>query len=624
MNFDSLLITDTFNNYDLNNPNGITNKISIIEYTDLLKELENGNVKSIDFYNNSKNAVVETTSSLNGNIITKKQSVEIANKNLSSLISKLKAENVDINAYPTKTSSIKTISDIIQSIIPPLAIVALVFYFWRARRPGTTRSPQNQIFNLRKLKADFKTEDQTGVTFDDVAGIDEVKNEFEEIVAFLKNPAQYTKVGAKIPKGILLVGPPGTGKTLLAKAIAGQADVPFLNTSGSEFVEMFVGVGAARVRDLFERAKQNSPCIIFIDEIDSIGRKRGVGVGPGNDEREQTLNQLLTEMDGFEKNQGVIIIGATNRADVLDDALLRPGRFTRQVSVNLPDKTGREEILKIYLKNKKLSLDLSITQIAQRTVGFSGADLANLINEAAILAVRNGKKLITPTEVNTSLERIIAGIEGPPINDNKNKRLIAYHEAGHAIVGSLLENHDYVENVTLIPRGQARGLTWFTPNVDNLIGREQIIARIIGALGGRAAEQIVFGDAEITTGASGDFVQSTDMARQMVLKFGMSSLGPKILPNANRGSLFMGRGVRMIDDYSTNLGIKLDIQTKRIINLCYSEAISIMSLNRLSLDLVVKKLIGTEFLTGIEFEKTISNLSRFPAKSEYTSKIQIK
>ena len=337
--------------------------------------------------------------------------------------------------------------------------------------------------NLGKSPARFDQQPDTGISFDDIAGIDEAKAEFEEIVSFLKEPERYTLVGAKIPKGVLLVGPPGTGKTLLAKAIANEANVPFYSVAGSEFVEMFIGIGAARIRDLFKKASENTPCIVFIDEIDAVGRERGAGIGGGNDEREQTLNQLLTEMDGFKENKGVIVVGATNRVDILDAALLRPGRFDRQITVGLPDRLGRIGILKVHARNKPFDEDVSLVQLANRTPGFSGADLANLLNEAAILATRYKKTTITKNEVNEAADRIIGGIAGSTMEDTKNKKLIAYHEVGHAIVGSVLENHDEVEKITLIPRGGAKGLTWFTPEEDQmLLSRSQLLARIITTL----------------------------------------------------------------------------------------------------------------------------------------------
>ena len=349
-----------------------------------------------------------------------------------------------------------------------------------------------QAMQFGKTKARFAMEADTGVKFDDVAGVSEAKQDLQEVVTFLKQPERFTSVGAKIPKGVLLVGPPGTGKTLLAKAIAGEAGVPFFSLSGSEFVEMFVGVGASRVRDLFKRAKENSPCLIFIDEIDAVGRQRGEYYG-GNDEREQTLNQLLTEMDGFEGNSGIIILAATNRPDVLDSALMRPGRFDRQVTVDAPDIKGRLSILEVHARNKKLDQDLTLESIARRTPGFTGADLANLLNEAAILTARRRKETIGLSEIDDAVDRIIAGMEGQPLTDGRSKRLIAYHEVGHALVGTLVKAHDPVQKVTLIPRGQAQGLTWFSPDEEQMLVSRASSRPNLGALGGRAAEDVVFG-----------------------------------------------------------------------------------------------------------------------------------
>jgi cell division protease FtsH len=621
-------IKETFFIYDPNNPDNQQNTIIFsMDYTRLINYIENGWVKSIDLYDNDQIAIIETYSPEFGDRFQKIR-LEIP-ANSTSLLLKLKEANVDINAHPPRRNNIKIVSSTFSSfVIPALVIAILYIFFQRSNKNssigGGTNGP-TQIMNLRQTNAEIQMNPDTGVTFDDIAGIDEVKEEFEEIVTFLKNPSRFTVVGASIPKGVLLIGPPGTGKTLLAKAIAGEAKVPFINISGSEFVEMFVGVGASRVRDLFSKAKQNTPCIIFIDEIDAVGRQRGAGVGGGNDEREQTLNQLLTEMDGFEKNKGIIVIAATNRADVLDNALLRPGRFDRQVTVNSPDKHGREAILKIHARNKKLNSDISLEVIAQRTPGFGGADLANVLNEAAIIAARQGKLVINLDEINMAIERVIAGLEGPSITDNKNKRLIAYHEAGHAITATLLQDHDNVQTVTLVPRGQAKGLTWFIPNEDpNLITRSQILSKIIGALGGRAAEDIVFGDAELTTGASGDLIQVTDMAKQMVTRFGMSPIGPIALGNQGGGFLFVGRGIKPANEYSESLAIKIDTQIKAIVELCYDEAIQIMESNRISLDKVVNELIDYEILTGKSFEEVISEFSKLPQNRIYETKLNLK
>ena len=468
-----------------------------------------------------------------------------------------------------------------------------------------------------KSRARFQMEAKTGVMFDDVAGIEEAKEELQEVVTFLKKPERFTAVGAKIPKGALLVGPPGTGKTLLAKAIAGEAGVPFFSISGSEFVEMFVGVGASRVRDLFKKAKENAPCIIFIDEIDAVGRQRGAGIGGGNDEREQTLNQLLTEMDGFEGNTGIIIIAATNRADVLDSALLRPGRFDRQVTVDPPDIKGRKEVLEVHARNKKLGDDISLEAIARRTPGFTGADLANLLNEAAILTARRRKEAITMLEVDAAVDRVVAGMEGTPLVDSKSKRLIAYHEIGHAIIGTLVKDHDPVQKVTLVPRGQARGLTWFMPSEDqSLISRSQILARITGALGGRAAEEVIFGDSEVTTGAGSDLQQVAGMARQMVTRFGMSDLGPLSLESQS-GEVFLGRDWQARSEYSEGIAARIDAQVRSIVSHCYDDACRIMRENRTVIDRLVDLLIERETIDGDELRRIVSEYTDVPEKQQY-------
>jgi cell division protease FtsH len=618
-------IKEIFFIYDENNPDNQKNLItSTIDYSHLLKYIENKWVQSIDFYDNDQVAIVQLNSPEIGEQ-PQKVRLEIP-ANTTSLLVKLKEANVDINAHGPRKNNFKIFYNIFGSLIIPTIIVGTLYLlFERSNRNGSIwggNGGPNQLMNLRQTNAEIQINLDTGITFNDIAGIDEVKEEFQEIVTFLKTPNRFTTVGASIPKGVLLVGPPGTGKTLLAKAIAGEAKVPFINISGSEFIEMFVGIGASRVRDLFSKAKKNTPCIVFIDEIDAIGRQRGAGVGGGNDEREQTLNQLLTEMDGFQKNKGIIIIAATNRVDVLDNALLRPGRFDRQVTVNSPDKNGREAILKIHARNKKIAPEVSLELIAQRTPGFGGADLANLLNEAAIIAARKGQQLISLNEINAAIERVVAGLEGPSVTDNKNKRLIAYHEVGHAIIGTLLQDHDNVQTVTLLPRGSARGLTWFIPNEDpSLITRSQILSRIIGALGGRAAEEVVFGKAELTTGASGDLIQVTDMAKQMVTKFGMSPIGPIVLGNQRAGFLFVGRGIKPANEYSESLAAKIDTQIKTIIELCYAEAIQIMESNRISLDKVVNQLINDEILSGKSFEQIISNYSKLPINQMYETKL---
>lgn len=591
--------------------NDLSNNIasSRMTYGRFLEYIDMGWVKKVDMYDNGHTAIIEAVGPELGNRIQKIR-VELP-ASAPDLISKLKNKRIDLDAHPSKNTS--AIWNLIGNLFFPLLLIsglALLF-----RRSGSNSGGPGQAMAFGKSKALFQMEAKTGIVFDDVAGVDEAKEEFQEVVIFLKQPECFTAVGAKIPKGVLLIGPPGTGKTLLAKAIAGEANVPFFSISGSEFVEMFVGVGASRVRDLFKKAKENAPCIVFIDEIDAVGRQRGTGIGGGNDEREQTLNQLLTEMDGFEGNTGIIVIAATNRADILDSALLRPGRFDRQVMVNVPDFNGRLAILKVHAKNKKLDSSVSLGIIARRTPGFSGADLANLLNEAAILTARRKKETITINEINASIDRVVAGMEGTPLIDSKSKRLIAYHEIGHAIIGTLLKNHEPVQKVTLIPRGQAKGLTWFTPSDDqSLISRSQILSRIMGALGGRAAEEIVFGEAEVTTGASNDLQQVTSMARQMVTRFGMSDIGPLCLEN-EVASPFLGRSMSSNSEYSDEVAVKIDLQVKKIVEACHQQALTIIQENRVIIDYLADILIEKETIEGLEFRKIIQEYTEIPSKS---------
>ena len=591
---------------------------SSMTYGRFLDYLEMGWIKRVDLYDNSRNAIVEASSPELGN---RPQYIRVEiPAGASQLIIKLKEYNVDFDAHATENSNF--VADTIGNILVPVAFIAgLILLFQNSENlpGGMGQGPMN----LGKSPARFQRRPDTGVMFNDIAGIDEAKSEFEEIVSFLKQPDKYTVVGAKIPKGILLVGPPGTGKTLLAKAIANEADVPFFNVAGSEFVEMFIGIGAARVRDLFKKASENAPCIVFIDEIDAVGRERGAGVGGGNDEREQTLNQLLTEMDGFKENKGVIVVGATNRVDILDAALLRPGRFDRQVTVNLPDRLGRIGILKVHARNKPLSDDVSLVQLANRTPGFSGADLANLLNEAAILATRYKKSSITKNEVNEAADRIIGGIAGAPMEDTKNKKLIAYHEVGHAITGSVLKSHDEVEKITLTPRGGAKGLTWFTPTEDqSLLSRSALLARIITTLGGRAAEQVVFGDPEVTTGASSDLQQVTNLARQMVTRFGMSNIGPIALEDENTGQIFLGGNMSQGSEaFAENIADRIDDEVCKIISYCEQKAIEIVMDNRVIIDLIVERLLDVETMDGDEFRELLSKYTILPNKNTpYISK----
>jgi len=606
--------TSTRNNVEFNQ-NVVSSRMT---YGRFLEYLEMGWVKQVDLYDNSRNAIVVAVSPESEE---RSQTIRVEIPvGASQLIQKLKEYNVDFDAHPAENKNLWV--SVASNILLPILFVGALFYFFQSSEnfPGGSGSSP---MNIGKSTARFEKRPDTGVVFDDIAGIDEAKAEFEEIVSFLKQPDKYTIVGAKIPKGILLVGPPGTGKTLLAKAIANEADVPFFSVAGSEFVEMFIGIGAARVRDLFKKASDNAPCIVFIDEIDAVGRERGAGVGGGNDEREQTLNQLLTEMDGFKENKGVIVVGATNRVDILDSALLRPGRFDRQVTVNLPDRLGRVGILKVHARNKPIGEDVSLVQLANRTPGFSGADLANLLNEAAILATRYKKSSITKNEVNEAADRIIGGIAGTPMEDNKNKRLIAYHEVGHAIIGSVLKSHDEVEKITLIPRGAAKGLTWFTPEEDqSLLSRSALLSRIITTLGGRAAEKVVFGDPEVTTGASNDLQRVTDLARQMVTRFGMSNIGPIALEDENNGQVFLGGNMGQDgSEYAENIADRIDDQVCKIINYCEQKAIEIILDNRVVIDLSVEKLLDVETLDGAEFRELVSEYTVLPdKKTPYISK----
>ncbi|NES77200.1 MULTISPECIES: ATP-dependent zinc metalloprotease FtsH2 [Okeania] len=582
-----------------------------MSYGRFLDYLQADRVTSVDLYEGGRTAIVEAVDPELDNRVQRLR-VDLP-ANSPDLISRLREANISFDTHPPRNEG--AIWGLLGNLVfPVLLIVGLFFLF---RRSSNVPGGPGQAMNFGKSKARFSMEAKTGVLFDDVAGVDEAKEELQEVVTFLKKPERFTAVGARIPKGVLLVGPPGTGKTLLAKAIAGEAGVPFFSISGSEFVEMFVGVGASRVRDLFKKAKENAPCIIFIDEIDAVGRQRGAGIGGGNDEREQTLNQLLTEMDGFEGNTGIIIIAATNRPDVLDSALLRPGRFDRQVTVDAPDIKGRLSILEVHARNKKLSEEVSLDAIARRTPGFTGADLANLLNEAAILTARRRKEAITMPEIDDAVDRVVAGMEGTPLMDGKSKRLIGYHEVGHAIVGTLIKDHDPVQKVTLIPRGQARGLTWFMPSEDQgLISRSQILARITGALGGRAAEKVIFGDAEVTTGAGNDLQQVTGMARQMVTRYGMSDLGPMSL-ETQQSEVFLGRDLMTRSEYSDEIASRIDDQVRTIVEHCYEHACNIMRENRVVIDRLVDLLVEKETIDGDEFRQIVSEYTNVPEKERF-------
>ncbi|MDJ0601990.1 MAG: ATP-dependent zinc metalloprotease FtsH3 [Crocosphaera sp.] len=521
------------------------------------------------------------------------------------LINILSEHKVDIAVQPQSDEGIWF--RVASSLFLPILLLVGLFFLLRRAQSG----PGSQAMNFGKSKARVQMEPQTQVTFGDVAGIEQAKLELTEVVDFLKNADRFTAIGAKIPKGVLLVGPPGTGKTLLARAVAGEAGVPFFSISGSEFVEMFVGVGASRVRDLFEQAKANAPCIVFIDEIDAVGRQRGAGLGGGNDEREQTLNQLLTEMDGFEGNTGIIIIAATNRPDVLDAALLRPGRFDRQVVVDRPDYAGRQEILKVHARGKTLSKDVDLDKIARRTPGFTGADLSNLLNEAAILAARRNLTEISMDEVNDAIDRVLAGPEKKNrVMSEKRKTLVAYHEAGHALVGALMPDYDPVQKISIIPRGRAGGLTWFTPSEDRmesgLYSRSYLQNQMAVALGGRVAEEIIFGEEEVTTGASNDLQQVARVARQMVTRFGMSDrLGPVALGRQN-GNVFLGRDIASDRDFSNETASTIDEEVRELVDTAYTRAKDVLESNRHILDKLADMLVEKETVDSDELQQILS------------------
>jgi cell division protease FtsH len=567
-------------------------------YSQFIQEVEKGRVERVSLSSDRSTALVTPKYDPNKKIVTLVNDPD--------LINTLTAKGVDIAVLPQADEGFwfKALSSL---FFPVLLLVGLFFLLRRAQG-----GPGSQAMNFGKSKARVQMEPQTQVTFGDVAGIDQAKLELNEVVDFLKNADRFTAIGAKIPKGVLLVGPPGTGKTLLARAVAGEAGVPFFSISGSEFVEMFVGVGASRVRDLFEQAKTNAPCIVFIDEIDAVGRQRGAGLGGGNDEREQTLNQLLTEMDGFEGNTGIIIIAATNRPDVLDAALLRPGRFDRQVVVDRPDYAGRSEILRVHARGKTLSKDVDLDKIARRTPGFTGADLSNLLNEAAILAARRNLTEISMDEVNDAIDRVLAGPEKKDrVMSEKRKTLVAYHEAGHALVGALMPDYDPVQKISIIPRGQAGGLTWFTPSEDRmdtgLYSRAYLENQMAVALGGRLAEEIIFGEEEVTTGASNDLQQVARVAKQMITRFGMSDrLGPVAL-GRQQGNMFLGRDIMSERDFSEETAAAIDEEVRKLVDTAYIRAKEVLVNNRKVLDEIAQMLIEKETVDAEELQEILGN-----------------
>lgn len=567
-------------------------------YSEFLQEVQSGNIESVKISSDRAQAFVPAQDGTPILVNLPPGDTE--------LIDILSNNNVDIAVLPQSDDN--WVFRALSTLIFPILLLVGLFFLLRRAQSG----PGNQAMNFGKSKARVQMEPQTQVTFGDVAGIEQAKLELTEVVDFLKNADRFTAIGAKIPKGVLLVGPPGTGKTLLAKAVAGEAGVPFFSISGSEFVEMFVGVGASRVRDLFEQAKQNAPCIVFIDEIDAVGRSRGAGLGGGNDEREQTLNQLLTEMDGFEGNTGIIIIAATNRPDVLDAALMRPGRFDRQVVVDRPDYAGRLEILNVHARGKTLCKDVDLEKISRRTPGFTGADLSNLLNEAAILAARRNLTEISMDEVNDAIDRVMAGPEKKNrVMSEKRKTLVAYHEAGHALVGALMPDYDPVQKISIIPRGRAGGLTWFTPSEDRmdsgLYSRSYLQNQMAVALGGRIAEEIIFGAEEVTTGASNDLQQVANVARQMITRFGMSDrLGPVALGRQN-GNVFMGRDIASDRDFSDETASVIDEEVRGLVEDAYVRAKDVLVGNRSVLDTLADMLVEKETVDSEELQTLLMN-----------------
>ncbi len=582
-------------------------------YGELLSKIKNGEVREVEI--NQITGIAKVSLKTDGPE-DNPQNVKIFSNNINlDLQETLQENNVAWEAASTADNSVLT------SFLTTAFIGVLVILFMLMLLRRSASSGGGGAMSFGRSKARFQMEAKTGVVFDDVAGIDEAKEELQEVVTFLKNPEKFTAIGARIPKGVLLVGPPGTGKTLLAKAIAGEAGTPFFSISGSEFVEMFVGVGASRVRDLFKKAKESAPCIVFVDEIDAVGRQRGTGIGGGNDEREQTLNQLLTEMDGFEGNSGVIVIAATNRPDVLDAALLRPGRFDRQVSVDLPAYNGRLGILQVHARDKKIDDAVKMEAIARRTPGFSGAQLANLLNEAAILTARRRKDAVTMLEVNDAIDRLTIGLTLTPLLDSKKKRLVAYHEVGHALAGTLCKHANPLDKVTIIPRsGGVGGFASFLPKEDQvddgLVSYGELIDKLVVALGGRAAEEVIFGHDEVTAGASSDIEYVTRVARQMVTRLGMSDLGAFAIESGN-SQPFLGQSNLMGGghEYSDEMATKIDEKVRSLAQECLDRAIDIIGSNRTLVDRLVDMLIEKETIDGDEFRKIVSEYAKVPEKA---------
>ena len=571
-----------------------------ISFSEFLKEVDNGRVAQVNIEGNN----------ISGILSDGKNFTTYA-PNDPNLVEKLSNKGVGITATPTE-DKMPSLLGVLLSWFPMLLLIGVWIFFMRQMQGG-----KGGAMGFGRSKAKLMSDSKKKVTFDDVAGIDEAKEEVQEIVEFLRDPRKFMRLGGKIPKGALLIGPPGTGKTLLAKAIAGEANVPFFTISGSDFVEMFVGVGASRVRDMFEQGKKNAPCIIFVDELDAVGRSRGAGLGGGNDEREQTLNQILVEMDGFETNEGVVIIAATNRPDVLDPALLRPGRFDRQVVVSLPDIVGREQILKIHAKKISLGPDVKLKTIARGTPGFSGADLANLVNESALLAARKNKRIVTMQEFEDAKDKVMMGAERKSmVMTEDDKKLTAYHESGHAIVALNEKASDPIHKATIIPRGRALGVVWTLPERDKYShSREYIEANISKAMGGRIAEELIFGHEKVTSGAASDIQMATKLAKDMVTRFGMSNeLGP-LTYGENEDEVFLGRSITRHQQMSEETANKVDSEIKKIVDAGYKRAKKILTEKIDDMHKLAKALILYETLTGDEITDLILK-NKYPKRAE--------
>ena len=579
----------------------VANKnVTVLTYNEFIDEMNSGKITEVEVVTKVSGYTYEATGKLKG---YEENEYFMAKLPLSDEVMKkiiTASEKYDFKLVAEDDPDSSSFLVIILEILPFVILIAGAFFIINRQVAGNKSS-----MDFGKSRAKLVT-DQNKVTFKDVAGLKEEKEEVSELIDFLKNPKKFQKLGARIPKGVLLFGPPGTGKTLLAKAVAGEADVPFYFISGSDFVELFVGVGASRVRDRFQQAKRNAPCLIFIDEIDAVGRQRGTGLGGGHDEREQTLNHLLTEMDGFGANEGIIIIAATNRPDVLDPALLRPGRFDRQVTVNLPDVKGREEILGVHAKNKTLAEGITLKNLAKRTPGFSGADLENLLNEAALLAVRRDKDEITMSEIDEATDRVLMGPAKVSHKYSENDRkLVAYHEAGHAVIGLKLANANVVQKVTIIPRGSAGGYNMMVPKEEKLCStKSDLLVQITGLLGGRTAEEITFD--EITTGAHNDFEKATKIARSMVTEYGMSDLGP-LQFEQQAGSVFLGRDYNKSQHFSNEVAHEIDMEMRRIVNECHKKATEIIKKNKDLLKLIADTLLEYETLTKEQIDYLVEH-----------------